>query len=85
MADTALFEELLKRMRAKGINIVEADDSSKMQDAGFLFRIAFTDGVYAGYIERPVRHSDPDGDGKDECFQTDYVLVITQAIHPAAT
>ena len=37
-------------MRAKGINIVEADDSSKIQDAGLLFRIAFADGVYAGYI-----------------------------------
>jgi len=80
-----VFEELLKRMRAKGINIVEADDSSKVQEAGFLFRIAFGDGVYAGYIERPVYHSDPDGDGKDECFQTDYVLVITQAIRPSAT
>jgi hypothetical protein len=79
ISDTLLFEELLKRFRSKGINISEADASSKIREKGMLFRIAFEDGIYAGYIERPVIGPDPDDDGRDECSLTDYILVITQA------
>ena len=79
ISDTLLFEELLRRFRSKGINISEADDSSKIREKGVLFRISFEDGIYAGYIERPVIGPDPDDDGRDKCSLTDYILVITQA------
>ena len=79
MSDTLLFEELLKRFRSKGINISEADASSKIREKGALFRIAFEDGIYAGYIERPISYPDPDDNGRDKCSLTDYILVITQA------
>jgi hypothetical protein len=79
ISDTLLFEELLKRFRSKGINISEADASSKIREKDVLFRIAFEDGIYAGYIERPVIGPEPDDDGRDKCSLTDYILVITQA------
>jgi hypothetical protein len=78
--DSLLFEELLKRFRSKGINISEADATDQVRlEKDALFRISFQDGIYAGYIERPIIYPDPDDSGQDKCPVTDYLLVITQA------